>query len=151
MAVFPQRCDGNKPACAQCVRAKKPEGCEYDDGKGKTRTQLMREHISRLEARIKELEMPEMTTSPPITLFDPHAPVYMSESSSPESHDSPSTLSLSASPSPFPLGMQIQVDCVNGVSTILLDMDSASWDSAQWGPMAVSSVWYGLELTSVSD
>ncbi|CAL1706100.1 unnamed protein product [Somion occarium] len=79
----------------------------------------MREHIARLESRIKELEMPEMATSPPITLFDPHAPAYFSESSSPSSHNSPSTLSLSASasPSPFPL-----------------DMDSSPWD-AQWASM----------------
>ena len=105
MAVFPQRCDGNKPACAQCVRAKKPEGCEYDDGKGKTRTQLMREHISRLEARIKELESPEVTT-PPIALYDPHAPSpYFSEESSSSSHDSPGTLSLSASASPVPFAL----------------------------------------------
>ncbi|KAI0076132.1 hypothetical protein K474DRAFT_1684991 [Panus rudis PR-1116 ss-1] len=105
------RCDGAKPACAQCVRAKKGDGCEYDDGKGKTRTQLMREHIARLEARIKELETPESLSSPPVTLFDPHAPSpYFSETSSPSSsHDSPSTLSLSASasPSPFPLVFHI--------------------------------------------
>ncbi|OCH91680.1 hypothetical protein OBBRIDRAFT_825183 [Obba rivulosa] len=100
------RCDGMKPACQQCVRAKKPEGCEYDDGKGKTRTQLMREHIARLELRIKQLEHPEQS-SPAITLFDPHAPSpYYSESSSSSSHGSPGIASVppSASPSPFQIG-----------------------------------------------
>ena len=101
-----QKCDGTKPACQQCVKAKKSEGCEYDDGKGKTRTQLMREHIARLESRIKELESSDKA-SPPVTLFDPHAvSPYLSESSSSSSHDSPGafTLSTSASPVPF-LGM----------------------------------------------
>ncbi|THH31391.1 hypothetical protein EUX98_g2774 [Antrodiella citrinella] len=118
------RCDGGKPACQQCVRAKKSDGCEYDDGKGKTRTQIMREHIARLESRIKELESPEITT-PPITLFDPHAASpYFSESSSSSSHDSPGTtisLSASASPAPFPIGATA-------------DLESAHWDG-QWSSM----------------
>ncbi|KAH9007444.1 hypothetical protein EDB84DRAFT_1603425 [Lactarius hengduanensis] len=38
---LPQRCDGAKPSCQQCVRAKKQDLCEYDHGKGKTRTQLL--------------------------------------------------------------------------------------------------------------
>lgn len=105
-----QKCDGGKPACQQCVKAKKSEGCEYDDGKGKTRTQLMREHIARLESRIKELESTDSKASPSVTLFDPHVvSPYLSESSSSSSHDSPGTFSLSASasPVPFPLGTLI--------------------------------------------
>ncbi|KZT10936.1 uncharacterized protein LAESUDRAFT_356428 [Laetiporus sulphureus 93-53] len=102
------RCDGAKPACAQCTRAKKGDGCEYDDGKGKTRTQLMREHIARLELRIKELEANDHA-SPSVTLFDPHAPsAYYSGSSSSSSHGSPGNFSLpaSASPTPFPPDME---------------------------------------------
>ena len=99
---YSQKCDGAKPACQQCTKAKKGDGCEYDDGKGKTRTQLMREHIARLESRIKELETSEQT-SPPITLFDPHVTSpYFSESSSSSSHDSPGAFSLSTSASPVP-------------------------------------------------
>lgn len=99
------RCDGMKPACQQCVRAKKAEGCEYDDGKGKTRTQLMREHISRLEMRIKELEHPDQS-SPAVTLYDPHVQAsFGSASSSSSSYGSPGTVSIPAceSPSPFPI------------------------------------------------
>ncbi|KAJ3722647.1 hypothetical protein C8R42DRAFT_579974, partial [Lentinula raphanica] len=61
-----QRCDGNRPACQQCTHAKKPEGCEYDDGKGKTRTQILCETIQRLEQRVRELEDPEYI-SPAVT------------------------------------------------------------------------------------
>ena len=70
-AHAPQKCDGVKPACQQCRKAKKPDQCEYDDGKGKTRTQILRENIQRLEARIKELEDPDHA-APAVQLFDPH-------------------------------------------------------------------------------
>ncbi|KAI0694279.1 hypothetical protein BC835DRAFT_1415426 [Cytidiella melzeri] len=100
------KCDGSKPACQQCVKAKKADGCEYDDGKGKTRTQLMREHIQQLEQRIKELEGTEHRHSSSVTLFDPHAPSpYLSESSSSSSHDSPGNFSLSTSASPVPFSL----------------------------------------------
>ncbi|KAK0475557.1 hypothetical protein IW261DRAFT_1567958 [Armillaria novae-zelandiae] len=95
------RCDGTKPACQQCVRAKKADCCEYDDGKGKTRTQILKETIARLEHRIRELEDPEYV-SPAITLHDPHA-YHHSESSS-SSLGSPGSTSFSASHSPFPSG-----------------------------------------------
>ncbi|THG95981.1 hypothetical protein EW026_g5767 [Hermanssonia centrifuga] len=114
------KCDGAKPACQQCVRAKKGDGCEYDDGKGKTRTQLMREHIAKLELRIKELESTEVS-SPPVTLSDPHAmSSYLSESSSSSGHGSPGNFSVSASASPIPFP---------------LDGETPSWED-QWASMA---------------
>ncbi|KAI0275620.1 hypothetical protein BGY98DRAFT_1113985 [Russula aff. rugulosa BPL654] len=93
------RCDGTKPSCQQCVRAKKQDLCEYDDGKGKTRTQLLRETIARLESRIKELENPEHTSTS-VPLFDPHALPVSSEDSSSSGCDSPSSFPFSASQSP---------------------------------------------------
>ncbi|KIK92261.1 hypothetical protein PAXRUDRAFT_147693 [Paxillus rubicundulus Ve08.2h10] len=94
-----QRCDGVKPACQQCSRAKKSEGCQYDDGKGKTRTQLLRENVERLEQRIRELEDPEYT-SPAVMLHDPHFH-RRSESSSSSIAGSPASTGFS-SHSPFP-------------------------------------------------
>lgn len=139
-SCVPQRCDGGKPACQQCVRAKKSDGCEYDDGKGKTRTQIMREHIARLETRIKELESPEVTT-PPITLFDPHAASpYFSESSSSSSHDSPGTtisLSASTSPAPFPIGTFSSPFEVRRIDSWAADMEAGHWDG-RWTCMHVS-------------
>lgn len=95
------RCDGNKPACQQCTRAKKAEGCEYDDGKGKTRTQILRETIARLETRIRELEDPDYI-SPNVVLHDPHGRQNSESSSS--SLGSPGSASLSIPHSPFPSG-----------------------------------------------
>ncbi|KAJ7141101.1 hypothetical protein C8R44DRAFT_866755 [Mycena epipterygia] len=94
------RCDGSKPACQQCARAKKGETCEYDDGKGKTRTQLLRETIVRLEQRVRELEDPEYV-SPAVTLYDPHMRGF-SESPPSSSYDSAGDNSFSAGHSPFP-------------------------------------------------
>ncbi|KXN90636.1 hypothetical protein AN958_03876 [Leucoagaricus sp. SymC.cos] len=95
------KCDGVKPACQQCTRAKKPDACEYDDGKGKTRTQIMRETIARLERRVRELEDPEYV-SPAVTLYDPHG--HSRSGSSGSSIGSPDSSFLSVSHSPFPSG-----------------------------------------------
>ncbi|KAH9940358.1 uncharacterized protein BXZ73DRAFT_98800 [Epithele typhae] len=125
------RCDGTRPACAQCVRAKKGDTCEFDDGKGKTRTQLMREHIARLELRVKELESPEQS-APSMTLFDPHAiSPYYSESSSSSSYDSPGKLSYSASASPTPFPLSDQDPRRGMLSPLSLDspdVDPRAWD-----------------------
>ncbi|KAL0956921.1 hypothetical protein HGRIS_003025 [Hohenbuehelia grisea] len=94
------RCDGIKPACNQCIRAKKADCCEYDDGKGKTRTQILRETISRLENRIRELEDPEYI-SPAVQLYDPHFH-QRSGSSSSSLGSPPASAPISASHSPFP-------------------------------------------------
>jgi hypothetical protein len=93
------RCDGQKPSCQQCTRAKKADGCEYDDGKGKTRTQILRETIAKLEHRVRELEDPEYVSSA-VTLSTPH--FHSRSNSSSSSFGSPESSYLSASLSPFP-------------------------------------------------
>lgn len=50
------KCDGSRPVCQQCTRANRTADCEYDEGKSKTRTQLLQEKIQRLELRIQEME-----------------------------------------------------------------------------------------------
>jgi len=99
-----QRCDGVKPTCQQCVRAKKPELCQYDDGKTKTKTQMLRENIERLEQRIRELEDPEY--APPAVALQYPQFHRRSESSSSSSTGSPDSSGFSAPHSPFsPSGM----------------------------------------------
>uniref|UniRef100_D8QBP2 Zn(2)-C6 fungal-type domain-containing protein n=1 Tax=Schizophyllum commune (strain H4-8 / FGSC 9210) TaxID=578458 RepID=D8QBP2_SCHCM len=93
------RCDGIKPACQQCVRAKKADCCEYDDGKGKTRTQLLRENIARLEARIRELEDPDSVPAHPPSI---QLQQRKTSGSSPSSLGSPLGTPISATHSPFP-------------------------------------------------
>ncbi|KAH6910426.1 hypothetical protein BKA70DRAFT_1371189 [Coprinopsis sp. MPI-PUGE-AT-0042] len=84
------KCDGVKPACQQCTRAKKGDCCEYDDGKGKTRTQILKETIANLEQRVKELESPSGL---------PAASIFRSlASGSPSSFDSPDSSYMSAFP-----------------------------------------------------
>ncbi|KAF8832107.1 hypothetical protein HHX47_DHR1000886 [Lentinula edodes] len=53
------KCDGLRPTCTQCLRSARPgDACEYADS-GRTRTQMLEDNISRLEARIRELEEPD--------------------------------------------------------------------------------------------
>lgn len=90
-----------KPACQQCTKAKKADGCEYDDGKGKTRTQILRETIVKLEHRIRELEDPEYVSTS-VTLYDPN--LHSRSNSSSSSLGSPESSYISVSHSPFPSG-----------------------------------------------
>ncbi|KAJ7288124.1 Zn(2)-Cys(6) binuclear cluster domain-containing protein [Mycena rebaudengoi] len=52
------KCDGERPKCGQCSRSTSFQDCEFPDD-GPTRTQLLEEQISILEARIEELEKPQ--------------------------------------------------------------------------------------------
>ncbi|TDL20139.1 hypothetical protein BD410DRAFT_899724 [Rickenella mellea] len=50
------KCDATKPVCRQCVKANRSDDCEYDDGRQKSRTQILQEKIAKLEDRIRELD-----------------------------------------------------------------------------------------------
>lgn len=127
-----QRCDGSKPACQQCSRAKKGDTCEYDDGKGKTRTQLLRETIVRLEQRVRELEDPEYV-SPAVTLYDPHMRGF-SESPPSSSYDS-ADASFSAAHSPFPSGARFT--CIGWPNNLLCCLESTHSPEGSWTHLPV--------------
>ncbi|KAG6830373.1 hypothetical protein H0H92_001010 [Tricholoma furcatifolium] len=71
------KCDAAKPTCGPCRKHPKEEDCEYADGPGRSRTKALEEHVSRLEARINELEHPDETT-PSVILHDPYSPYHES-------------------------------------------------------------------------
>ncbi|KAI6039933.1 hypothetical protein EDC04DRAFT_1589553 [Pisolithus marmoratus] len=66
------RCDGLRPTCTPCLRGDRAIDCEYTDGAQRSRTIALEEDIARLQARVKELEDPETTTSS-VTLHDPYS------------------------------------------------------------------------------
>lgn len=66
------KCDGSKPICGPCLRHPKDDACEYSDGPGRSRTKALEDQVSRLEARLQELENPEAST-PSVKLHDPYA------------------------------------------------------------------------------
>ncbi|KAK2459256.1 hypothetical protein APHAL10511_008733 [Amanita phalloides] len=72
------KCDGVKPTCGPCRRHPKEDDCEYSDGPTRSRTQILEETVSRLEARLYELEHPNETT-PSVTLHDPYGRVHERE------------------------------------------------------------------------
>ncbi|KAJ7649619.1 hypothetical protein FB45DRAFT_1075144 [Roridomyces roridus] len=55
------KCDGVRPVCGPCTRVPKDDECEYTDVS--SRTKDLQETISRLKARINELENPHQTQS----------------------------------------------------------------------------------------
>ncbi|KAJ7684465.1 hypothetical protein DFH06DRAFT_968843 [Mycena polygramma] len=50
------KCDGTRPVCTQCIKMNRDDECEYDDKKQKSRTQKLKEKLSMLEQRLRELE-----------------------------------------------------------------------------------------------
>ncbi|KAJ3795906.1 Zn(2)-Cys(6) binuclear cluster domain-containing protein [Lentinula aff. detonsa] len=82
------KCDGLRPTCTQCLKSARPgDACEYADS-GRTRTQMLEDNISRLEARIRELEEPNDEDA--VRLY---APYNLSSQSSPSLMVPPSTAS----------------------------------------------------------
>ncbi|PBK70072.1 hypothetical protein ARMSODRAFT_123581 [Armillaria solidipes] len=57
------RCDGVRPVCGPCARARRPDDCQYTDNQGRSRMEILEENISRVQARIQELEGPESSGS----------------------------------------------------------------------------------------
>ena len=57
---FSKRCDGKQPICTQCDRASRAEDCEYTTGQERSRVQILEDNISELEARIQNLQNPQV-------------------------------------------------------------------------------------------
>ncbi|KAF8159477.1 hypothetical protein B0H34DRAFT_405912 [Crassisporium funariophilum] len=86
------KCDGKKPICGPCLAHPRDDDCEYSDGPGRSRTKVLEDTVTRLEARLLELEKPESST-PSVLLHDPYLghksqrlstspPLYLPESPS---------------------------------------------------------------------
>lgn len=58
--------------CGQCDRAGRAEDCEYTTGQERSTVQILEENISRLEARIQELQNPDVSSSAPVQLHQPY-------------------------------------------------------------------------------
>ncbi|KAG7453179.1 uncharacterized protein BT62DRAFT_50144 [Guyanagaster necrorhizus] len=90
------RCDGVRPVCGPCTRARRPDDCQYTDNQGRSRMEILEENISRVQARIQELEHPTSSEAS-ITLHSPYTQAAMNTTG-------PSRVST---PSPFgPRGPQ---------------------------------------------
>ncbi|KAJ7700837.1 hypothetical protein B0H17DRAFT_1247551, partial [Mycena rosella] len=51
------RCDSVRPICGPCSRAHRFEDCEYLEGGGTSKVQLLEENIHRIQSRIMDLEI----------------------------------------------------------------------------------------------
>jgi hypothetical protein len=66
----PQKCDGVRPVCGSCQRKPKANKCDWDNYQNRSRVAILLETIKSLEARIFELEHPELVA--PVTLHYPY-------------------------------------------------------------------------------
>ncbi|KAJ7659342.1 Zn(2)-Cys(6) binuclear cluster domain-containing protein [Mycena polygramma] len=66
------KCDGAKPICGQCERGRRREDCEYTQGQGRARVEILQESISRVESRIYELEHPHENQQLEVQLRQPY-------------------------------------------------------------------------------
>ncbi|KAG7087565.1 hypothetical protein E1B28_013520 [Marasmius oreades] len=71
------KCDGARPICGPCQRHPKDDPCEFADGPGRSRTRVLEDTVSRLEARLREYENPDET--PPVALHNPYSSATLSE------------------------------------------------------------------------
>lgn len=72
----PQRCDGQRPVCGQCVKGNRDTECQYHDKKQVSRTEMLRAKVAKLEARLRELEVEHSgsstnTTPAPLSPLSP--------------------------------------------------------------------------------
>ena len=68
----PQKCDGIRPICGQCTRTNRPDDCEYTNGQGRSKVEILEENIARIDARIFELEHPDVVFGEPVHLYYPY-------------------------------------------------------------------------------
>ncbi|KAJ7491131.1 hypothetical protein FB451DRAFT_1079995 [Mycena latifolia] len=131
------KCDGTRPVCNQCIKMNRDEECEYDDKKQKSRTQKLKEKLSVLEQRLRELESesgdamsPSSSSSGSSSLGLP-----LTQQSSPEIAAQPSMFdngSVYGSPSIMPL---LDTDCLGNLDSL--------FENYNWSGSSSSSSLYG--------
>ncbi|KAF5343325.1 hypothetical protein D9756_011578 [Leucocoprinus leucothites] len=52
------KCDGVQPTCGSCLRTEKAEDCEYTTGSERSTSQRLEDEVHRLQARLRDLQMP---------------------------------------------------------------------------------------------
>ncbi|KAF7294639.1 adenylate kinase [Mycena indigotica] len=126
------KCDGTRPICTQCTKMTRE--CEYDDKKQKSRTQKLKEKLSMLEQRLRELEAENGGAMSPDSGSDSNSllGLPLTQNSSPEI---PAALSLS--PTMFPV---LDSDLLGGNFDNLFDN---AWSSSSGSSLYGNNSGYG--------
>ncbi|KAJ7647933.1 hypothetical protein FB45DRAFT_1020142 [Roridomyces roridus] len=144
------KCDGMKPVCGPCRKSPKDDECEYSDGPTRSRTKALEDTVSRLEARLHELENPDDYT-PSVKLFDPY-----SQFNSPPQQPQPQ-LTVSISPPPLPRLVPASFGSMpnspySHVPRLLASSPGSSPDSMQnYVPLTPASTTYGSSPLGIFD
>ncbi|KAJ7253377.1 hypothetical protein B0H12DRAFT_1116935 [Mycena haematopus] len=123
------KCDGTRPVCTQCIKMNRDDECEYDDKKQKSRTQKLKEKLSILEQRLRELESESAATSPSTS----DASSASTQQSSPE---------IASLPSLFGAGSPVSAHAPILDAESLGNLDTL-FESYQWSNSSASSSLHG--------
>ncbi|KAJ6546863.1 hypothetical protein B0H19DRAFT_1379260 [Mycena capillaripes] len=128
------KCDGTRPVCNQCIKMNRDDECEYDDKKQKSRTQKLKEKLSVLEQRLRELESESGSATSPSSSDSSSLGLPLTQHSSPEIAALPSlfdTGSMYGSPSitlPLLDPGSFDTDCLGGNFDNLLE--NPAWSNS---------------------
>ncbi|KAF7353766.1 adenylate kinase [Mycena venus] len=112
------KCDGTRPVCNQCIKMNRDDECEYDDKKQKSRTQKLKEKLSILEQRLRELESESAGAASPSSSDASSLGLPVTQHSSPEIATLPSLFdggSGYGSPMNVPL---LDPDCLGNLDSL---------------------------------
>jgi hypothetical protein len=104
--------------CTQCIKMNRDDECEYDDKKAKSRTQKLKEKLSLLEQRLRELESESGGATSPSSSDSSSLGLPLTQHSSPEIAAQPSLFdngSIYGSPSIIPL---LDTDCLGNLDSL---------------------------------
>ncbi|KAJ7671013.1 hypothetical protein B0H17DRAFT_1085542 [Mycena rosella] len=131
------KCDGTRPVCNQCIKMNRDEECEYDDKKQKSRTQKLKEKLSVLEQRLRELESESGDAMSPSSSSSGSSSLNLplTQHSSPELAALPSIFdnaSVYESPSIMPM---LDTDCLGNLDSL--------FENYAWSGSSASSSLHG--------
>ncbi|KAJ7118890.1 hypothetical protein C8R44DRAFT_789556 [Mycena epipterygia] len=148
------KCDGTRPVCTQCIKMNRDEECEYDDKKQKSRTQKLKEKLSVLEQRLRELESESGGATSPSSSESSSLGLPLTQHSSPEIAALPSVFnngSTYGSPSIIPL---LDTDCLGNLDSLFEKYTwsgSSSSSSLQGGASGYGTPSLELDATLIAD
>ncbi|KAJ7778695.1 hypothetical protein DFH07DRAFT_795641 [Mycena maculata] len=121
------KCDGTRPVCTQCIKMNRDDECEYDDKKQKSRTQKLKEKLSVLEQRLRELESEcGASATSPSSSDSSSLGLPLTQHSSPE---------ITALPSLFENVPLLDTDCLGNLDSL--------FENCAWSNSSSSSSLYG--------
>ncbi|KZV89039.1 hypothetical protein EXIGLDRAFT_160450 [Exidia glandulosa HHB12029] len=145
------KCDAGKPVCLQCQKANRSHDCEYDDGKSKSRTQVMQEKILKQEARIRELETIGVVVGQLPFISSPGAPYPQSPSFFDDAAGHNASFSAATTPQPDPFSLLPPLPTTTTAPSPFASGSTSGSPAATSGTGALASWIDGFDFSQLVD